>query len=186
VNTKIPVKMASNQIESLKQLVRNWITALLQVLETSDAENSANVVLLLDSMAEVQEAERVLGCQILQILEENGMNTEEFVNAFNRARNQSSSDTEVQESVANLRQQISEIPDNTRILEMYEELKNYYERILNDGFLRDIFQEAVQIVVEGSLSRQSDPRYMAEVKEKLKEFLRKFLEVETALNEQHN
>ena len=98
--------MASNELENLKQLVRNWITALLHTLETSDAETSANVVILLDSMAEADEAGRVLGRQILQILEENGMNTEAVVNAFNRARNQSFSlsDTEVQESVENLRQ----------------------------------------------------------------------------------
>ena len=184
MKSKIPVRMASNEIENLKQLVRNWITALLHVLETSDAENSANVALLLDSMAEVHEAERVLGCQILQILEENGMNTEAFVNAFNRASNESSSDTEVQESVENLRQQIGEIPDNTRILELVQELTTYYERIINDGFLRGIFEEALQLVIEDSTSRQSDPR--AEVKEKLKELLRKFLEVEAALNDQHN
>ena len=176
--------MASNELENLKQLVRNWITALLHTLETSDAETSANVVILLDSMAEADEAGRVLGRQILQILEENGMNTEAVVNAFNRARNQSFSlsDTEVQESVENLRQQIGEIPDNTGILELAQELLAYYGRILNDGFWRGIFEEAMQLVI----SRHSNPRYMAEVKEKLREFLRKFLEVETALNDQHN
>ena len=176
--------MASNEIENLKQLVRNWITAMLHVLETSDTETSANVVILLDSMAEADEAGRVLGRQILQILEENGMNTEAVVNAFNRARNQSFSlsDTEVQESVENLRQQIGEIPDNTGILELAQELLAYYGRILNDGFWRGIFEEAMQLVI----SRHSNPWYMAEVKEKLREFLRKFLEVETALNDQHN
>ena len=180
--------MASNEIENLKQLVRNWINAFLHVLEISDAENSANVVLLLDSMAEVDEAGRVLVGQILQILEENGMNTEAVVNAFNRARNQSFSlsNTEDRESVENLRQQMREIPDNTRILELAQELTTYYERIINDGFLRGTFEEALQLVAEDSPSRQSDPRYMAEVKEKLKEFLRKFLEVETAFNDQHN
>ena len=176
--------MASNEIENLKQLVRNWITAMLHVLETSDTETSANVVILLDSMAEADEAGRVLGRQILQILEENGMNTETVVNAFNRARNQSFSlsDTEVQESVENLRQQIGEIPDNTGILELAQELLAYYGRIINDGFWRGIFEEAMQLVT----SRHSNPWYMAEVKEKLREFLRKFLEVETALNDQHN
>ena len=176
--------MASNEIENLKQLVRNWITAMLHVLETSDAETSANVVILLDLMAEADEAGRVLGRQILQILEENGMNTEAVVNAFNRARNQSFSlsDTEVQELVENLRQQIGEIPDNTGILELAQELLAYYGRIINDGFWRGIFEEAMQLVT----SRHSNPWYMAEVKEKLREFLRKFLEVETALNDQHN
>ena len=181
--------MASNEIENLKQSVRNWITAFLNLLETADAVNNANVVLLPNVvlMAEVHEAERVLGSQIVQILEENGMDTEEFVNAYFRARNQSSSDAEVQESVENLRQQLGGILGNTRILELAQELKTYYERIINDGFLRGIFEETVQLVVENSPSRQSDPRYMAEVKEKLKEFLRKFLEVETALNDdQHN
>ena len=49
-----------------------------------------------DSLAEDREAQRVLCAQVLQILEENGIETEALVNAFNTARNQSSSDTEVQ------------------------------------------------------------------------------------------
>ena len=102
--------MASNEIENLKQLVRNWITALLQVLET---ENSANIVLLMDSMAEVHEAVRVLGCRILayfwtlgcQMLQnfmENGMHTEVFE-----------------------REILREFPDNTGILELAQELNPY-------------------------------------------------------------
>ena len=79
-----------------------------------------------------------------------------------------------------------EFPDNTGILELAQELNPYYERIINDGFLRGIFEEAMQLSLqlEDSVSRQSD--LLAEVKEKLKEFLRKFLEVETGLNDQHN
>ena len=56
--------MASNQIENVKQLVRNWITAMVDVFESADAENNTNISQLLDSSA---EAQRVLNCQILQI-----------------------------------------------------------------------------------------------------------------------
>ena len=89
--------MATNQtngIENLKQCVTNWITAMLQVLETSG--DVANIFGFRDSLAEDREAQRVLCAQVLQILEENGIETEALVNAFNTARNQSSSDTEVQ------------------------------------------------------------------------------------------
>ena len=79
----------------------------------------------------------------------------------------------------------SENSHNARIQELAEELRIYYDRILNHESLRYVFQEAHEhalLLIQPS--RQSDPRFMAEVKEKLKEFLRKFLEVETALNDQ--
>ena len=133
-------------------------------------------------MAEDREAQRVLCAQVLQILEENGIETEPLVNAFNTARNQSSSDTEVQESMETLRLQIGDILSNARIQELAEELRIYYDRILNHESLRYVFQEAHEHALLLP-SRQSDPRFMAEVKEKLKEFLRKFREVETALND---
>ena len=178
--------MATNQtngIENLKQWVTNWITAMLQVLETSG--DVTNIFGFRDSLAEDREAQRILCVQVLQILEENGLETEALVNAFNTARNQSSSDTEVQEALENLRLQIGEILSNARIQELAEELRIYYERILNHESLRYVFQEAHEhalLLIQPS--RQSDPRFMAEVKEKLKEFLRKFLEVEIALNDQ--
>ena len=182
--------MASNQIETLKQLVRNWITAMLHVLESADAENNTNISQLLDSSA---EAQRVLNCQILQILEENDMDIEAFVSAFNTARSRwtlSDFRNDVQESVVYFLQQIGEIrsiPIDTRIPEMPKELKTYYERILSHHsfFLRDVFQEAMQLVADvASPSRQPHPGYIAEVKE----ILRKFLEIETNQynnNDQH-
>ena len=148
--------MSSNQIENLKISVRNWITAMLHVLESAnalDAENN-NLHQLLDSSA---EAQRVLNCQILQILR-NGD----------------------QDGVLYFLQEIGEIqsiPTNG-IPEIPEELKTYYENILSHRsfFLRDVFQEAIQLVADvASPLRQPSPGYIADVKE----MLRKFLEIET-------
>jgi hypothetical protein len=72
-----------------------------------------------------------------------------------------------------------------------EELKTYYENILSHRsfFLRDVFQEAIQLVADvASPLRQPSPGlentirkgYIAEVKE----MLRKFLEIET--NQSYN
>jgi hypothetical protein len=155
--------MSSNQIENLKISVRNWITAMLHVLESAnalDAENN-NLHQLLDSSA---EAQRVLNCQILQILR-NGD----------------------QDGVLYFLQEIGEIqsiPTNG-IPEIPEELKTYYENILSHRsfFLRDVFQEAIQLVADmASPLRQPNPGYIADVEE----MLRKFLEIETNQSNNNN
>ena len=175
--------MASNQIEILKELVRNWITAMLHALESADAvldtENNNRhhhtrlfTSQLLDPSA---EAQRVLNCQILQILEENGMD--------NEARSQLTSSrfrNGVQDGVLYFLQEIGEIPSipTNEIPELPEELKTYYENILSHGsfFLRDVFQEAIGLVADlASPLRQPNPGYIAEVEV----MLRKFLEIET-------
>ena len=56
-------------------MVTNLLTEMLQVLE--NAENNTND--FMDSMAEVREAQRVLAGQAIQILEENGIETEALV-----------------------------------------------------------------------------------------------------------
>ena len=135
----------TNHFEILKQLIRNWFTAILQVLETSAAWTSGDVetnfgLILAESSREISP------------------------NLW-----------------------ISVISSNVRIQELKEELRIYNERILNhDESLRDM--EIALLALAPNYSRQSDPRFMAEVKEKLEEFLRKFLEVEReiALNDQHN
>ena len=168
--------MSSNQIENLKLSVTNWITAMLHVLESAlDAENN-NLYQLLDSSA---EAQRVLNCQILQILDENGIDTEAFFTAFNTARSQWM-DVKVQDGVLYFLQEIGEIPSipTNGIPELPEELKTYYENILSHRsfFLRDVFQGAIQLVADvASPLRQPNPGYIADVEE----MLRKFLDIET-------
>ena len=142
--------MSSNQIDNLKISVRNWITVMLHVL---DAENN-NLQQLLDSSA---EAQRVLNSQILQILRNGDQN-----------------------GLLYFLQQIGGIPliPTNGIPELPEELKTYYENILSHRsfFLRDVFQEAIQLVADvASPLRQPNPGYIAEVEE----MLRKFMEIET-------
>ena len=215
--------MASNQtipLENLKQsiinLITNWFTTTKEALETSG--DVTNPFEFWEALFDAFEA------QALQILEENGIETEALVNAFNtaRARSQSSSDTEIQESMDNLRQQAEEIFTDARIQELTEELRIYYVRILTHESLTDMFGFSLQIgylpyfgpilvrlPFAAALLRllmnsiQSNPEFMAyviaglhpttaelaeraEEKEKLEEFLTKFLEVETALNDQHD
>ena len=152
---------------------------MLHALESAlDAENNNRhhhtrlfTSQLLDSSA---EAQKILNCQILQILEENGMDT---------ARSQWTSSSfmnGVQDGVLYFLQQIGEIPSITTngIPELPEELKTYYENILSHCFffLRNVFQEAIGLVADVALPlRQPNPGYIAEVKE----MLRKFLEIET-------
>ena len=180
----------TNQIQNLKQMVTNLLTEMLRVLE--NAENYTNTNEFMDSMAEVHEAQRILAGQAIQILEENGIETEALVHTFSTARNQSSSDaevTEAQESCVNLvRQVIGEILNNPRMMELNKELKTYYGRILNHESVRELHEDAHEhlIAFENWPSRQDDLRFMADVGERLKAFLRKFLEVETILNDQQN
>ena len=175
--------MSSNKIENIKELLRNWITEMLHVLESAldalDAENNNRhhhtrlfTSQLLDPSA---EAQRVLNCQIIQILEKNGMD--------NEARSQWTSSrfrNGVQDGVLHFLQEIGEIPSTPTngIPELSEELKTYYGNILSHRsfFLRDVFQEAIKLVADlASPLRQPNPGYIAEVEV----MLRKFLEIET-------
>ena len=183
--------MASNLVENLKQLITqlitDLITATLQVLETSgDVTNSFNA--LAENLTQFEP-------QLLQILEENGIETEALVNVFNTARSLSSSDTGIQESMDNLRQQIEEIFNDVRIQELAQELKEtlriYYEGILNHESLRVNSPEFFEFLYSipggylpflAPLQLQSDPEFRAE----LVRFLTKFLEVEAAINNQQN
>ena len=185
--------MASNQtnlVENLKQLITqlitNLITATLQVLETSgDVTNSFNA---LAEIAENDPRFTQFEPQLLQILEENGIETEAWINASNAARSQSSSDTEIQESMDTLQQQVEEIFTDARIQELAEELRIYYDGILNHESLTDIFNGPLQIVSYLGLRPFVALLFATEfgLKEALEEFLTKFLEVEAALNDQDN
>ena len=187
--------MASNQtnlVENLKQLITELITSLitatLEILETSGD-------VTFDALADIFATDprfTQFEPQLLQILEENGIETEALVNASNTARSQSSSDIGNQESMDNLRRQTEEIFTDARILELAQELKEtlriYYEGILNHESLRvnspdgPFWPFVASILALPPFLLLSDPEFTAD----LVEFLTKFLEVEAALNNQHN
>ena len=109
----------ADSIQTLNQLVTNYMTKMLQVLE-----NEGNFNEFLDSTSELFEAGRVLAFQVFEILEENGITTEAMVNDFSRAVNQSQSlDAEAQESWQNLRQQVQ--------LNKYETAPKFIQSIQN-------------------------------------------------------
>ena len=172
--------MASNQtinFENLKQSIKNLITNListtLQALETYG--DDTNPFEFWQALFDAFEA------QAIQILEENGIETEAWINASNTARSQSSSDTEIQESMDTLQQQVEEIFTDARIQELAEELLIYYNGILNHESLTDILQIVACVPWVALLFAN-----LAGLKEVLEKFLTKFLEVEAALNDQHN
>ena len=170
-----------NQIEKFKQMVRNAITARLRVLETT--ENNISELKAAES-----ETERILGCQVLQMLEEHSVGNEAWVDAFSTARNQSPlSDTEAQESLDNLRVQILRemLPI---ILELSEELGNYYGRIYES--LEEIHPEwPANMASLDSIQDLDTGNYIMSLLDCQvieRELLRKYLEVETAINDQNN
>ena len=209
-----------NQIEKFKQMVRNAITARLRVLETT--ENNISELKAAES-----ETERILGCQVLQMLEEHSVENEAWVDAFSTARNQSpSSDTdlddsdikeeddqeamdttqsgaapnadsgvsaskdeikdEAQESLDNLRGQILRemLPI---ILELSDELGNYYGRIRES--LEEIYPELPAVLASLESIRCNTGNYIISLLDCQvieQELLRKYLEVETAINHQNN
>ena len=115
----------TNSIDALKQQVTNLVTKMLRLL---DSEN-----LDLNSTVEIFEAGRFLAFEAIEILEENGIETESW---------------------------------------------------------KIITHESFREIIESLPSRQERSEIgnwqMAEVKEKLKQMLRKFLMVEDVLNDQHN
>ena len=209
-----------NQIENFKQMFRNAITARLRVLETTEDNVS-------ELKAAESETERILGFQVLQMLEEHSVENEAWVDAFSTARNQSpSSDTdlddsdikeeddqeamdttesgaapnadsgvsapkdeikdEAQESLDNLRGQILRemLPI---ILELSEELGNYYGRIRES--LEESYPELPAILASLESIRCNTGNYIISLLDWQmieQELLRKYLEVETAINDQNN
>ena len=121
----------TNSIQTLKQLVTNMVTEMLRLL---DAENFNE---LLDSTADIFEAGRFLAFEAIEILEENGIETESW-------------------------------------------------KIITHESFREIIEEAYDFFDSLPSRQERSDIQMAEVKEKLKQILRKFLEVETVLNDQHD
>ena len=78
--------------------------------------------------------------------------------------------------------------NNPRMMELNEEFNTYYGRILNHESVRELHEDAHEHLLsfENWPSRQVDHRFMAEVGERLKAMLRKFLEVETIINDEYN
>ena len=185
----------ADSIQTLNQLVTNFMTKMLQVLENDGnldypvTARDPNFNEFLDSTSELFEAGRVLAFQVFEILEENGIETEAMANEFSRAVNQTQSlDAEAQESLTrNFGQQVlGEILNNPRLMELKEELETYYGRIITHESLREIIEKAYDLFESLSSRQERSDIQRAEVKEELKNILRKFLEVETALNDQYN
>ena len=198
--------MAANQneVDVLKQSMTNWITSLLQVLEMSEIENNTHLRTWIYGMLDARNAP-FLGHNLAALVQE--------ILVFIW---ENTSDDEIHESLGNLNQQMLEVLSNAptpRILEAAEEqLNDYYGRILNDESLREICQNVFELakqsrrellrlnrlshrddrVLEGDLrplamaTYQRYLRLRLSLKQKLEEFLQKFLDVETALNDQHN
>ena len=125
--------MASNQVENIKQLVKNYIASLLRVLENEN--KNTNILEFMDPIVEVHA--RVIS------------------DSFYKPNSENS--------------------HNARIQELKEELNSLLFSLNFESF-KKIFQEAYELAVQSRLqSRQSDLKFMVN-------FMRKFLEVETALN----
>ena len=204
------IRMALNQrnlqVQVLKQMVTNLLTKMLRVLE--NCENmTPDTNEFLDSMAEVREAQRAINGQAIQ-MEENGIETRalvlllfklaQFAEAvFGTARDQW--DHQSVDLVFYLLEKILNDPFGPgvvgfdgvpRMMELHEEIKIYYGRILDHESLRELHEVAngqLQLLENWPFTRvEIYRRFMAEVGEMLKAMLRKFLDVETLLNDQHN
>ena len=182
--------MASNQVENFKELINDWITEIVQVLEAyGENYNIAGFIrslFCLESNDHVQsilediqnlEKNRFDGnisleeCieDLEQKMQEIGLNSEGMVNAVNMERDQFLVRTLVQNPMESLRHEIGKIISNDR----NQELRELHES------LKDLFREVDDLV---TLPFNNLDLLIAEVKEKLENFL----EVENALNDQNN
>ena len=200
--------MAANQneVDVLKQSMTNWITSLLQVLEMSEIENNTHLRTWIYGMLDARNAP-FLGHNLAALVQEIlvvhlGITSDDEIHESLVNLNQQ------------MLEVLSNAP-TPRILEAAEEqLNDYYGRILNDESLREICQNVLELakqsrreklrlnrmshyaendsVIKGDLrplamaTYQRYLRLRLSLKQKLEEFLRKFLDVETALNDQHN
>ena len=191
------------QIQVLEQMVTNLLTKMLRNCENM----TPNTNEFMDSMAEVREAQRAINGQAIQ-MEENGIENgalvflllklTQFAEAvFGTARDQW--DHQSVDLVFHLLGKILNDPFGPgvvsfngvpRMIELNEELKIYYERILFHESVREVLElanEQLQSLENWPFTRvEIYRRFMAEVRELLKAILRKFLERETLLNDQQN
>ena len=196
--------MASNQtneVEILKQSLTNWITSLLQVLEISEIESNTHLRTWIYGFLDASNAPFL--CHNLTALVQ-----EILVFLWENTGHHWNTADEVHESLMNLNQQMLEILSDAptpRILEVAEEqLNDYYRRILNDESLREICQQVFELAKQSrreknrfdrlsrlnpDLRNRTHQRYLRlrlMLNVKLEKFLRKFLDVEATLNDQHN
>ena len=191
------------QIQVLKQMVTNLLTKMLRVLE--NCENmTPDTNEFLD---EVREAQNAINGQVIQ-MEENGIETRALVflllklNQFAEAVFGTARDRWDHQSVDLVFYLLEKILNDPfgpgvvgfdgvpRMTKLNEELKIYYGRILYHVpiyELQEAANEHLQLLENWPFTRvEIYTRFMAEVGEMLKVMLRKFLDVETLLNDQHN
>ena len=191
------------QIQVLKQMVTNLLTKMLRVLE--NCENmTPDTNEFLD---EVREAQNAINGQVIQ-MEENGIETRALVflllklNQFAEAVFGTARDRWDHQSVDLVFYLLEKILNDPfgpgvvgfdgvpRMTKLNEELKIYYGRILYHVpiyELQEAANEHLQLLENWPFTRvEIYTRFMAEVGEMLKVMLRKFLAVETLLNDQHN
>ena len=200
------IRMANLQIQVLKQMVTNLVTKMLRVLENRE-NMTPNTNEFMDSMAEVREAQRAINGQVIQ-MEENGIETGALVflllklNQFAEAVFGTARDRWDHQSVDLVFYLLEKILNDPfgpgvvgfdgvpRMMELHEEIKIYYGRILDHESLRELHEVAngqLQLLENWPFTGvEIYTRFMAEVGEMLKVSLRKFLDVETLLNDQHN
>ena len=161
----------------------------------------------MDSMAEVREAQRAINGQAIQ-MEENGIETGALVflllklTQFAEAVFGTARDQWYHQRVDLVFYRLGKILNDPfgpgvvgfdgvpRMIELNEELKIYYERILFHESVREVLElanEQLQSLENWPFTRvEIYTRFMAEAGELLKAMLRTFLDVETLLNDQHN
>ena len=191
------------QIQVLKQMVTNLLTKMLRVLE--NCENMTPDTN--EFMNEVREAQNAINGQVIQ-MEENGIETRALVflllklNQFAEAVFGTARDRWDHQSVDLVFYLLEKILNDPfgpgvvgfdgvpRMTKLNEELKIYYGRILYHVpiyELQEAANEHLQLLENWPFTRvEIYTRFMAEVGEMLKVMLRKFLDVETLLNDQHN
>ena len=118
--------MASNSndndlVEAFKQKFTEYITAQLRCIEMTSE--------VLESIENVREAEINLGNQALLILQSIGIDTEEFTNTIEEARQPFLSDNRMRDILTNLNRQLMEISSDPRLTSTLVLLREYYERI---------------------------------------------------------
>ena len=191
------------QIQVLKQMVTNLLTKMLRVLE--NCENMTPDTN--EFMAEVREAQNAINGQVIQ-MEENGIETRALVflllklNQFAEAVFGTARDRWDHQSVDLVFYLLEKILNDPfgpgvvgfdgvpRMTELNEELKIYYGRILYHVpiyELQEAANEHLQLLESWPFTQDDIcTRFMAEVGGRLIAILRKFLEVETLLNNQQN
>ena len=135
----------TNQVENLKELINDWFTEMLEVLEAyGESHHIADFIDILFSCLPNDQAQQILEdiknleynhfedgislqvsmVNLRQHMQKIGLETEGLVNAFNTARDQYLLTTLVQRPMENLRQRIGKIVSNARFVTSKNEFSN--------------------------------------------------------------